>query len=155
MSYIDMDHAAWIERKIAAHKRGTPTASSRRRMMRNKGLHAAPDTLNSFQVKTINILGIVGGGIYNAPIAWDSVEWASNYLSVPWRNGLSTFDFDRLTWLIFLCHEARIRCQISPLNFRHLEIHLSERSAQGSISQRHPSLDEALATFRAITGATV
>lgn len=96
----------------------------------------------------MDILGIVGNGIYNAPISWDTVFWRSRMVAVTWRNSLATFDFTALTRFVFLCHEARIRGEISSKGFRHIEIHLSERVAAGSIGNRHPNLDEAVAAFR-------
>lgn len=146
MSYITMDHAGWVEAQARAVRK-RPTAKDRRSCRQYRGWLSAPESMNDFQRRAFDILGIVGGGIYNAPISWGAVEWHEKYLSVPWRNGLSTFDFDKLTWLVFLCHEARIRCEISPLNFHHLEIHLSARAPEGPMSIRHPRLGDALAAF--------
>jgi hypothetical protein len=61
---------------------------------------------------------------------------------------MATFDFHQLTRLVFLCHEARIRADISPKGFRHIEITLSERSHEGAMNWRHPDLNEAIFDFR-------
>lgn len=148
MSYIDMDHARWVQGCIDGNKKNTPTARERRAAAEHKGWFAAPDQLNAFHRRAFDILGIVGNGIYNAPIAWDSVLWHPKFIAVKWRYGsLSTFDFMALTRFVFLCHDARIRGDISP-SMRMLDIHLSERVAEGSISLRHPNLDEAVAAWR-------
>lgn len=147
MSYIDMDHAGWVERNIAAANRRTPTAAERRAAKERRGWFGAPSTLSPFQRRAIDILGIVGNGIYNAPLAWGTVVWDPRFISVKWRNGMSTFDFMALTRFVFLCHEARIRGDIHPA-MHHLEITLSERSHEGDIARRHPSLDEAVAAWR-------
>lgn len=153
MSYVNMDHATWVERNIAPGKKQNQTARDRRKAAENKGWLAAPDKLNAFQRRAFDILGIIGNGIYNAPISWDTVYWAPRAVSVNWHDSLATWDFAALTRLVFLCHEARIRADISPKGFRHVEIMLSERSHEGAMSWRHPDLDEAVKDFRGYLGA--
>lgn len=158
MSYVNMNHHEWVQRQItkAQPKKSLPMPSRAARMMRDgKGWLAAPETLSRFQQRAFDILGIVGGGIYNCPISWDSLEWeAGTGLGVPWgpSNGFGTWDFDNLTWLVFLCHEARIRCDISPNGPKGLKIYLHPRRDDGSISERHPNLDEAVVNFRSHVG---
>lgn len=148
MSYFRMDHAGCVERNIAASKRFPMTAKDRRAQAARKGWFAAPDVLNPFQRRAMDILGIVGGGIYNAPISWDAMQWSAKYVVVPWRNPLSTWDFSALTLFVFLCHEARIRGEVAARGFRYVEISLHERVADGGSMRRHPTLDEAIASFR-------
>jgi hypothetical protein len=149
MSYIHMDHAGWVERNNAAGRTIHNTQRDKRNAAEHKGYLAAPEHLTPFQRRAFDILGIVGGGIYNAPIAWEGVYWDARMISVPWRNGLGTFDFSGLTRLVFLCHEARIRAEISAKARQYIEIHLSERRHDGGMSRSHPNLDEAVAAFRA------
>src|SRR5258708_1115746 len=144
-----MDHAGWVERNIAASKSHKPTAREKRAAAEHKGWFAAPDQLNSFQCRAMDILGIIGNGIYNAPITWESVHWTPRMIVVNWRNHLGTFDFTSLTRFVFLCHEARIRGEISPKGFRHVEVMLSQRTHEGPMHARHPNLNEAVAIFRA------
>ena len=149
MSYENMDHAGWLEREIRARQTYTPRRGSADGLAPIKGWYAAPQTLNPFQRRAVDILGIVGNGIYNAPIAWGGVIWNNpRALLVPWRNELATFDFIALTNFVFLCHEARIRGSISHHSPRHIQISLHEREAQGSVSRRHPNLFEAIQAFR-------
>lgn len=147
MSYINMDHAGWVENSIAAHKKQKQTARDRRSMAEHKGWFAAPDQLNAFQRRAFDILGIVGNGIYNAPIAWDTVYWDQKCITCAWFKGLGTFDFSELTRLVILCHHARIRGYVAPLAPRYLEITLHERQADGGMSRSHPNLFEALEAF--------
>lgn len=150
MTYIDMDHAAWVERSNAAYKSRKPTAAQRRAAAEGKGPFAAPDKLTPFQVRAFDILGIVGGGIYNAPISWNSVHWMPRQIIVPWRNnnGFGTWDFMGLTRFVFLCHEARIRGYLEAGAPGCLWVWLSERSHEGAMHVRHPNLDEAVAAWR-------
>lgn len=148
MSYINMDHAGWVERNIAAHKRQKPTARDKRNAAERRGWLAAPDQLNPFQRRAFDILGIVGGGIYNAPIGWDGLFWHPRFITCSWRNGFGTFDFADLTLFVFLCHEARVRGHIGPSGPGLLEVALHEREATGPMMKHHPSLDEAIAEWR-------
>jgi hypothetical protein len=148
-----MDHVAWMESNIAASKRQRPTAADRRREKEGRGWYAAPDTLNDFQRRAITILGIVGNGIYNAPISWDGACWDQRFIIVPWHGSLSTFDFTALSRFCFLCHEARIRGDISPKAFQYLTVSLHQRSDQGGMASRHPNLEEAVVAFRQEIGS--
>jgi hypothetical protein len=149
MSYFHYDHADWVESNIAASKRMKPT----KRQLRNakeerKGWYAAPDQLNDFQRRAFWILGIVGNGIYNAPISWDTVVWSPKFIISSWHGTLATWDFQGLSKLVFLCHEARIRGDIAPNGPLYLQIALHERVATGDMATRHPNIDEAVAAFR-------
>lgn len=143
-----MDHAAWVQECISIQKPSATKAEKRKAAEHSRGWAAAPDELNDFQKRAFGILGIVGGGIYNAPIAWDSVFWRKNTICCSWLHGLGTWDFSQLTLFVFLCHEARIRGHIAPHAPRYLEIMLSERQATGGIAVRHPGLQEAVNAWR-------
>ncbi len=142
MSYSEMDHAGWVESNNRASNQ----------LYRNrKSYRPMPEKLSQFQAKVMDILGMVGGGIYNAPINWEKVQWnVGRAVFVPFRDGrMATFDFYPLTNLVFLCHEARIRCEIRAKAAGHFELIFSERSHEGGMAVRHPNLDEAVTAFRA------
>jgi hypothetical protein len=61
---------------------------------------------------------------------------------------LATFDFDALTSLVFLAHDHCIRVSISPLNMRFMEATFFPREREGSMSQRHPTLELAVNSYR-------
>lgn len=141
-TYQFMDHASWMESNNAAANRNNA---------KRRGWVRQPETLNEFQRKVCDIIGMVGGGIYNAPIAHDKIDWDYGFggVSVVWsRGGLATFDYNELTALVFLCHEARIRCDVSPAGPRMQRISFWQRKAEGGMATRHPNLDEAVAAFR-------
>lgn len=147
-SYANMDHAGWVQNQIACMKSQKTRKRERDAAAQHKGWLAAPVELNAFQRRAFDILGIVGGGIYNCPISWNAVTWAPRYIVAPWYGAFSTWDFKEMTRLVLLCHDARIRGSISPGAPRHLDIALHERVADGCISVRHPSLDEAVIMHR-------
>lgn len=142
MSYAKMDHAGWVE----DNNRAFNSINAKRRRFK-----PAPEKLTPFQARVMDICGMVGGGIYNAPINWDKVEWSvgGRGVFVPWRDGrMSTFDFYPLTLLVLLCHEARIRCEIRARAAGHFELTFFERKHEGGMAERHPNIDEAVAAFR-------
>lgn len=145
MSYARMDHAGWVESNNQAYNE----LNKHRRAWK-----PAPETLSPFQAKVMDICGMVGGGIYNAPINWEKVQWGTGRdhsgMFIPWRDGkMSTFDYYPLTMLVLLCHEARIRCEIRARAAGHFELSFFQRSHDGAMHARHPSIDEAVAAFRA------
>lgn len=126
--YANMDHGRWLE------------ANLKRK-------------LTPYQHRVANVIGIVAGGIYNAPINWKSADFdlaGRRGVAVNWMMGeFATTDFNALTMLVFLAHEERIRIAVKPITTRYMKILFFERKADGNNSQRHPSLDEAIADFRA------
>lgn len=129
LGYTNYDHGAWAEKHLGK-------------------------TLTPFGLRVFDILGMAYRGIYNAPIAWKSVDISSiqdfETVQVSVRSDdLATFDNDKLTNLVFLCHEARIRFSVNPCGPRHFRLYFFPRKDIGRLSQRHPNLDEAVASFHA------
>lgn len=149
MSYSSIDHAAWVESNILRMpKTGKP---KRDRYGTAVGAHAAPAKLSSFEAKVMDILGMVYGGIYNAPICWERMQWKGwgHGIGVPTRSTeLATTDGRQLTWLVLLCHEARIRCEIRSNGPRGLLLAFWQRAASGGGCARHPNIDEVVKNFR-------
>lgn len=107
--------------------------------------------LTPFQRRVAEIVGIIGSNAYNAPVKWEKVDWEYGFggVAVVWGNGhLATYDFMPLTTLVFLCHDARMRVQIEPAGPRGLRLVFFQRRESGTIGQRHPNLDEAIAEHR-------
>jgi hypothetical protein len=108
-----------------------------------------PEKLSEFQCKVVDIMGIVGGGIYNAPINPDKIDWdCGRGVSVVWQRELATWDFNALTILVLLCHEARIRCSVEGAGPRQVRLSFWQRKHEGGMAERHPNIDEAVALFR-------
>lgn len=141
-TYQFMDHAAWME----SNNRAANENNAKR-----KGWRVQPEAMNEFQRKVCDILGMVGGGIYNAPIAHEKIDWNYGWggVSVIWKHGMATFDYNELTSLVFLCHEARIRCSLESAGPKMIRLTFWQRTEAGSMAQRHPNIDEAVAAFRA------
>lgn len=149
MSYDHMDHAGWLEENIRASQANLTKADIKRASMR-KGWAAAPATLNAFQRRAVTILGIMGGGIYNAPINWRTVEWSKTFICLSWRGDLSTIDGEKLTIGVFLAHAAAIRMSIGAHNFREIRIMMHGRQPHRDDEfwhSAHPTLQQAAERF--------
>jgi hypothetical protein len=147
-----MDHAGWVAANLPHYKKAVGAQKPRKDAFGSvKGWHGAPDVLTPFHCRIFDILGMTFGGIYNAPISWDAVQWngwGREAIAVPVRSDLATWDGMALTRLVFLCHEARIRCEVRPNGPHHLLLAFWQRAAEGCTATRHPDLDEAVAMFR-------
>jgi len=79
------------------------------------------------------------------------VDWANDhFIAVKLRAGMATFDFNGLTRLVFLAHDHCIRIEIAPLNPQLLRVLFHPRHVrEGSICERHPTLEQAVASYRA------
>lgn len=142
MAYQNMDHAKWVEDQNRALNR---MAAKKRNWA------PLPEQLTDFQARVMDIVGMVGCGIYNSPIcSVDKIDWkyGFNGVSLTWHRDMATFDFDQLTRLVFLCHEARIRCSVEAVAPRLMRLSFWQRVASGDMAVRHSNLDEAVAAFR-------
>jgi hypothetical protein len=62
---------------------------------------------------------------------------------------LSTFDFDRLTRLVFLAHDRCVRVEIRSSGPRMVKLCIWKRSGRtGEIWSRHPTIETALDMWR-------
>lgn len=64
------------------------------------------------------------------------------------RGGMSTYDFNQLTKLVLMAHDKCIRVEIIPCSPRHLKIAIWQRQREGSMSQRHPTIETAIENFK-------
>ena len=156
--YASYDHAEWLQSNITASKQMAAREAQgrrRRRASATRGWGAAPDEMSPFHRQVAHILGVAFGGIYNAPVAWDSVEWSAGswpLMHVPVRGGMATFDGSAMTALVFLAHEACIRVAVAPWAPGHMRLTFTRRQRDGGTMDRHPTLEERVAEFRAAIG---
>lgn len=62
---------------------------------------------------------------------------------------LATFDFNHLTRLVVMAHDRCIRVEIVPTGFGTIGINLHRRhKREGSIFEKHPTIEEHIALIR-------
>lgn len=87
--YANFDHAEWLEKNLVRQ-------------------------ISPLGKKVANILGYVGGGLYNCPIDIEKISWQDNdFIEVPWQGRLSNFDGASLSRLWIRSHRELIRVEIS------------------------------------------
>ena len=68
--------------------------------------------------------------------------WKMNH-----HGDLSTFDFNKLTELVLMAHDKCVRVGIMPA-MRDLSIVLHKRQREGTIYERHPTIQEAIESYQ-------
>jgi hypothetical protein len=85
------------------------------------------------------------GGVHNLP----TVKPCGYGIKVSVRDGVSTFDCDLLTALVFFAHERCIRVEIANGSPSHVSLRLHRRHARnGAFYERHPTIEDALALHK-------
>jgi hypothetical protein len=119
MSYAHNDHYKWIEE--------------------NYNITCSP-----LGKEVANIIGFIGGGIYNAPCNVEKVDWNNNIrIELNWGKSLANYDGQQLTDLVIECHRRMIRVSIEP-NMRYIRMTFHQRitrSFEASISKRMPDIE--------------
>jgi len=123
--------------------------SSLNALAKRKAKYTAP-VLAGFQRRAVEIIThAMGTGVYNIPIKWETADWdcGSGVCFTMRSDGLATFDFDRLTRLVLTAHEECVRIELEPCARRYVRVFLHPRARSGGMSQRHPTIQEALTAF--------
>lgn len=96
-------------------------------------------------------LGFVWQGIYHlshrqlAKTRWDDERG----IEISVNADLATYDDDRLTRLVVLCHDLGLRMSVEPAGPRHLRLRFWQRTKrEGRLRERMPTLDEHVAMIR-------
>lgn len=99
-----------------------------------------PETLAPFPERAEALLSKVFRGMHhvNSLLKYDDRWTCVHY------GGVSTYDFDEMTRLVFAAHEYCCRVEISQGGPRGLKIFVSDRNRGGGNTERHPTIEEAL-----------
>lgn len=90
-------------------------------------------------------------GAHNLPVNWQRAKFGKKwaYTEFMFRGEMATADFNALARLVILAHEECVRISIEPHTFQHLKIRMFTRySREGSMFERHPTIDQAVAEIR-------
>lgn len=134
VSWVENNNAA-INRYAAKRKKHTPR----------------PETLSHSQKEAVSLM--VEGfrtGVYNLSVNWETVDWdfGGGICFVVSHHGLATWDFNHLTRLVIGAHDRCIRLDIDARARNYLALMMWPRKREGSMSQRHPTIEQAIAGFR-------
>lgn len=97
---------------------------------------------------------------YDGPPRHPAVTFGGRYLVVRLTQGLATFDFDDLTRLVLAAHRNAVRVEVSPDIYGAvsdeqpddiypmpcLRVSLHARHREGSGVERHPTIEQAMAS---------
>ncbi len=104
-----------------------------------------------FGIIVANILAVAWGGLHHIDsrelrkAEWDDEHCiALNFHRSQW----ATTDFNELTMLVILAHDACVRIAISSPGMKLLRLTFHPRVEVGSYSQRHPTLSESIEEVR-------
>lgn len=106
-------------------------------------------TPSPFGARVAELLGYLLRGLHHLPHQ-KKTDWTdSRYIRVSLYGSFDTYDFDQLTRLVFLAHALCIRVEVSGGSFKYLHLSFSRRTNRdGSMYERHPTIETALAKFR-------
>lgn len=74
-------------------------------------------------------------------------DWGDGWCVHHDQGDLATYDSDGLTNLVFMAHDKCIRVSVQPHAFKTIRIAIWRRKREGSLSRRHPTLDQAIEKF--------
>lgn len=74
----------------------------------------------------------------------DGLGWSVNHD----RGEMATFDFSQLTKLVVMGHDRCIRVGIHAVRNGIIQITIWKRQREGSMSERHPTLEQAVEKIR-------
>lgn len=75
-------------------------------------------------------------------------EWGYGWCVNHDQGDLATYDYNALTRLVLMGHDKCIRVSIQPHAFKTLRIVIHKREREGGMSSRHPTIEQAIETFR-------
>jgi len=109
---------------------------------------ATKQKLSPLGIKVADLLGDLFLGIYHIEREISKVNWSDPHcIEINIQQDFSTFDYDRLTRLVFLAHWYSVRVQMTACNFRYIKLMFHNRKREGFIYERHPTLEEATEDF--------
>lgn len=115
-------------------------------------------TPSQFGRQVADIIGQVWRGIYHIDDkALARADWENKHMiRINIYGSLDTYDLDYLTRLVILCHDYCVRLEIIPSGPRGLGLCFSQRTCRnGSINQRHPTMETAIVNCRAENNGTI
>jgi hypothetical protein len=92
-----------------------------------------------------DFFGIIYRGKHNLP---SQVKPFGNGWSIIHNGAISSFDFNEMTQLVFLAHDRCCRVSAMAGGMKLKLVVWGDRERVGGFSERHPTIDEAMAKWR-------
>lgn len=106
-------------------------------------------TVSDLGKDVADLLGELFYGIYHISEEVAKADFSNDYwIEVLIYKSLATFDFNDLTRLVFLAHHMAIRVDVGAARNGILKLMFHRRERDGGMSRRHPTLDEAVCSFK-------
>ena len=123
-------------------------AMTRFQLNEEQGCLAMSNESAIFKKKVHHILSLTYHGLYNVP---GKIKYDELFIEVSVTEGLSTFDFDKLTRLVVGAHDLCVRLVIKASGPRLVKLYFtSGRNRTGLIQDRHPTIEEAIEQIRSL-----
>lgn len=109
-----------------------------------------PQTVSELGAQAAAVISTLVVGLHH----WDTnalrrVDWSNkHYIEIVTNLPLATWDGDALTRLVFLAHDACLRVDVQPASPQYLRLLFHSRQRQGTLFQRHPTIEDALTQWR-------
>lgn len=119
--------------------------------------HLNATTLHPLIYKAGRVLSFVYGGVHNIPKSQrralqsaNGTDYEPMLVEIMVRDDLASFDFDRLTRLVFAAHEASVRVEVSPANNKAIRVRFHNRNEHDTkLSRFHPRISPVIDTLHA------
>ena len=107
----------------------------------------APDQMTPDQLECYKMLCDIVGGAHHidAPIH----DWGDGIcVNVNYASYFATYDFNWLTRAVIMAHDRAIRFEVGPGGPQRLALIFHKRQREGTMSQRHPTIEDAIEKVR-------
>lgn len=110
----------------------------------------AVEELEPFEVRANRVLATAFGGLHHVPriVKHDQGHERYEMWEVNTWDDLSTWDFNILTVLVIMAHDQCVRLSICHSGPRMVKIRMWPRKRHGGITERHPTIEEAIDRVR-------
>lgn len=120
----------------------------------NLKYHRKQTNISEFGKIVADIIGNVWSGLHhcNSTMLFHKrTDWTDDrFIEIVIGSSLSTWDFNHLTQLVVLCHDNAVRLEINGANIGYLRLYFHRRTREGSISKRHPTIEESIQMIRGL-----
>ena len=118
--------------------------------MREKDTYYRQEWMSDDQWECACLMADIVGGFHHVP---SKIKPCGHGVETSIFGSWATFDFNQLTVAVVLAHDRMIRVEVSSSGPRMFRIMFHKReSREGSMSRRHPTLEDAMLSIRSNYG---